>query len=250
MLFKPRNLVAAAAVLALFFFGLKPWETNSQSGGGWWIAPPSAWAGELRATIDKASRQSFCCREQFVNRTKDGVMATSSTANTLFVCGDRYRRDVFDQDHLRETQWYVHSPQELIMTGVQYREKHYSVTHHPKTQQGEDANPLRRIEALPGLLAKSGRRIGIAKVDGRDAVEFEIEAKAIDAQDDAATIHVWLDQATKLPLKVTYEFAPQGGLGSVIATTLVQDQFEWNPPLPANTFDPQIPTGYSQKKTE
>lgn len=156
MLLAPRTLVAAAAVLAIFFFGLKPWGPDSKTAAGWWIAPPSAWAGELRATIDKASRQSFFCREQFVNRTADGVKETSSTGNMLFVCGDRYRRDIFDHDHLRETQWYVLGPQELTVTCVRYGEKNYSVTHDPKAPQGEDANPLRRIEALPELLARSG----------------------------------------------------------------------------------------------
>jgi hypothetical protein len=168
----------------------------------------------------------------------------------LFVRGDRYRRDVYDQDRLRETQWYLHGPEGLTLTSVRYGEKNYSVQHDPNAQQGENANPLRRIEALPERLAKSGRRIGAAKIEGRDAVEFEIDAQAIDARDDAATIHVWLDQATKLPLKIAYEFALQGGLGSVVSTTLVQDRFEWNPPLPANTFDPQIPSDFVPAKGE
>jgi hypothetical protein len=249
MLLKPRNLAAAAAMVALVFFGLSPWGSNHENGAAaWWLAPPSAWAGDLHAAIDNVSQQRFSCREQFINLTEGGSRATSSTTNRLFVCGDRYRRDIFDQNRLRETQWYVHSPEGLTMTCGRVHDKTYTTTHDPKARQTDD-DPMRRIEALARLLEESGRRIGTSRVDERDAVEFEIEAKKIDPQDDDAMIHVWLDQTTKLPLKITYQFAAHGGQGQqgqVVTTILVQDRFEWNPALPANTFDPQIPTGDTQ----
>ena len=237
MLLKPRSLAAAAAVLALVVFGLRPWAPNRENGpGAWWLAPPSAWAGQLQAAIEEVGQQGFSCREQFVNLTAGGSRATSSTTSTLFAAGDRYRRDTYDQDLLRESQWYVQRPDRLTMTSVRYNDKTYTVTHDPKARQ-KNVDPITRIEALAQLLDELGRRIGTARIEGHDAVEFEIAAKKIDAQADDATMHIWLDQATKMPLKITYQFA---------ATILVQDHFDWDATLPADTFEPEIPAGFTK----
>jgi hypothetical protein len=250
MLLEPRNLAATAAVLALVVFGLRPWDANHENGAGaWWLAPPAAWAGELHAAIDEASQRQFSCREQFEHPTEGASRTTSSTTSRLFVAGNRYRRDTYDQDRLRESQWYVQSADGLTMTSVRYHDKTYTVTHDPNARQ-MDINPMRRIEALAQRLTESGRRIGTVRVEGRDSVEFEIAAKTIDAQDDDAMMHVWLEQTTKLPLKITYQFAAQGGLGQVIATILVQDHFDWNPALPANTFDPDIPGDFTRVESK
>jgi hypothetical protein len=82
--------------------------------------------------------------------------------------------------------------------------------------------------------------------DGRDAVVFEISSTAIDSENDPAVVHAWLDQATKMPLKITHQFAVQGGLSRVVGTTFVQDHFDWTPSLPANTFEPEIPASYTK----
>jgi outer membrane lipoprotein-sorting protein len=244
MLLKPRNLVAAAAVLALVVFGFRPWDTHRENGrGAWWIAPPAAWAGELQAAIEVAGRRGFSCQEQFVNITPSGSRSTSSTTSTLSAAGNRYRRDSYDQGKLRESQWYLQNADGLTMTSVRYGDKTYTVTHDPQAR-AEAGDPIKQIEALAMRLEESGRRIGTARVGGKDAVEFEIAANKLDAQADDATMHVWLDQATKMPLKITYQFAAQGGLGQIVATILVRDHFDWNPTLPADTFEPVIPPGF------
>lgn len=250
MLLKPRSLAVATAVLALVVFGLRPWVSNPGNGhGAWWAAPPSAWAGELQAAIEEAGQRGFSCQEQFVNLIARGSRATSSTTSTLFVAGKRYRRDTYDQGRLRESQWYVQAANGLTMTGVRYNDKTYTVTHDPNARQ-DDVDPLVRIEALAQLLDESGRRIGTTRVEGRDAVEFEIAAKQLDVQGDDAMLRVWLDQATRMPLKITHQFAAQGGPGQIVATILVQDHFDWSPTLPANTFEPEIPAGYAKVESK
>jgi len=250
MLVKPRSLVAAAAVLALVVFGLRPWNANQENGAGaWWLAPPSAWAGELQAAIDQAERQGYSCREQYINRIAGGSQATSSTTNTFFTAGNRYRRDIYEQGQLRESQWYVQAPDGLAMTSVRYADKTYTVT-HDRTARGESGDPLAQIEALAQRLDESGRRVGTTRVEGREAVEFEVASEQLDRQTDNATMHVWLDQATKMPLKITYQFAPQPAVGTVVTTTLVQDHFDWKPTLPGGTFEPVIPSGFTQVESE
>ncbi len=245
MLVKPQSLAAAAAVLAIVVFGFRPWDIGRESGAAWWLAPPSAWAGELQAAIEGANQRGYTCNESFINRIADGASATSSTTNKLSVAGKRYRRDGYEAGRLHESQWYVYGADGLTLTSVRYDDKTYSVAHDAKARQG-DGDPLSHLESLAGLLEKSGRRLGTAKVDGRDAVEFEISATAIDAQSDPAVVHVWLDQATKMPVKIKHEFAAQAGLGPVVGMTLVQEHFNWTPSLPANTFEPEIPEGYTK----
>jgi len=141
--------------------------------------------------------------------------------------------------------WYVFGADGLTLTSLNYLDKTYSVAHDPKAKRDE-VDPLARLESLAGLLENSGRRLGTAKVDGRDAVEFEIASTAIDAQDDPAVVHVWLDLATKMPLKITHQFAVQGGLSRVVGTTFVQENLDWSPLLPANPFEPNVPAGYAK----
>jgi outer membrane lipoprotein-sorting protein len=250
IMFKPRNLVVTAAVLAVVVFGVRPWDTNRENGPGeWWLTPPSAWASELQAAIEEAGQQGFSCQEHFVSVTSDGSRATSSSTSTFFFAGNRYRRDNYEQGRLRESQWYVQEADGLTMTSVRYNDKTYTITHDPKARQ-EDVDSMRQIEALAQLLDKSGRRLGTARVEGQDAVEFEIAAKKIDAQADEATMHIWLGQATKMPLKITYEFADRGCQLFLVARILVQDHFDWNPTLPADTFEPEIPAGFTKVESK
>lgn len=245
MLLKPQSLAVAAAVLAMVVFGFRPWDLGRDPGAAWWLAPPSAWAGQLQTAIKGANQRGYTCDETFINQIAGGVSATSSTTNKLFMAGQRYRRDGYEEGRLRGSQWYVFGADGLTLTSVNYLDKTYSIDHDPKAKRDE-VDPLARLESLAGLLEKSGRRLGTAKVDGRDAVEFEISSTAIDAQDDPAVVHVWLDQASKLPLKITHQFATQAGLSRVVGTTLVQDHFDWSPSLPANTCEPEIPPGYAK----
>lgn len=249
MLLKPQSLAVAAAVLATVVFGFRPWELGRDQGAAWWLAPPSAWAGELQTAIQDAKQRGYTCDESFINQIAGGVSATSSTTNKLFVAGQRYRRDGYEEGRLRESQWYVFGADGLTLTSVNYLDKTYSIEHDPKAKRDE-VDPLAQIESLAGLLEKSGRRLGTAKIDGHDAVEFEISSTAIDAQNDPAVVHAWLDQATKMPLKVMHQFAVQGGLSRVVATTFVQDHFDWSPSLPANTFEPEIPPGYAKAESK
>ncbi len=245
IMFKPRNLVAVAAVFALVAFGLRPWATNRENGAdAWWFASPSAWAGELQAAIKEAGQRGVSCREQFVTVASDGSRSTSSTTSTVFSAGNRYRCDIYDEGHLRESQWYVPHADELTQTSVCYNDKTYTVTHHPKTR--EEVDLMTRMESLAQLLSESGRRLGTASVEGQDAVEFEITAKKIAAQADEAAVHIWLDQATKMPLKITWKSVDHSFPVYIVARILVQDHFDWNPALPADTFEPEIPAGFTK----
>ncbi len=244
MLLKPQSLAAAAAVLALVVFGFRPWSNHAEN-GAWWLAPSAAWAGQLHNAIEQAQQRGFSCREHFVHVLAAGSQATSSSTSTLFVAGNRYRRDSYELGDLRESQWYVHGPEGLTCTSVRYDDNTYTVTNDPNAK-ASDESPMARLEGLARRLEEAGRRVGTTRIAGRHAVEFEIAAKKLDAQDDEAMVHVWLDQTTKMPLKITYRFATPGGLAEIVAMTLVQDQFEWHTTLPANAFEPQIPAGFTK----
>ncbi len=249
MLLKPQSLAAAAAVLAMVVFGFRPWDMGRDQGAAWWLAPPSAWAGELQTAIKDANQRGYTCDEGFINLIAGGTSATSSSTNKLFMAGQRYRRDGYEEGRLRGSQWYVFGADGLTLTSVNYVDKTYSIDHDPRVRR-DDVDPLAQFESLAGRLEMSGRRLGTAKIDGRDAVEFEISSAAIDANGDPAVVHVWLDQATKMPLKITYQFAAKADAGPPVTTTLVQEHFDWSPSLPANTFEPEIPAGYTKLESK
>lgn len=247
MLSKPRNLIAAAAVLALVVFGLRPWSPRSENGpGAWWLAPPSAWAVELQAAIDKAAQRGFTCQEEFINLVPGAKPSTSSTTSVLFMAGNRYRRDTYDAGQLRESQWYVQHPDGLTMTSVRYHDRTYDVTHDPAAQS--KTGPVDKIEELAALLEKSGRRIGTARVEEREAVEFELDTSQLEETDNPALLRVWLDQATKMPLKISVPLAAGGG--QIIPVTYVMHDFDWNAVMPAGTFEPRIPPGFSKAESK
>jgi outer membrane lipoprotein-sorting protein len=244
MLRSPRSAAVAAAVLLLVVFGLRPWPASRDSGAGnWWFEPPSAWAGELKAAIEGAGKTGFSCREQFFNVLPDGTRAESSTSNRFFLSGNSYRRDTFERGKLWETQWYVRSSDGLTVTGIRYVQKTYTVTHDPSAQHNA-VDPMPLLNTLAERLEQSGKRLGVSRIEDRDAVEFEIASKSLDKSAADATMHIWLDQETKMPLKITHELAR--GPGQAIGIVLVQDHFEWNPNLPAGTFEPSIPPGFTK----
>jgi hypothetical protein len=227
-----RNLIAVAAVLALVFAGLDL-RTKDQ-GDKWWFAQSGAWAAELRVAVEKAGQQGFSCQERLVSLV--GIVSKDTDLDKLYVAGNRYRRDIYDQGQLQESQWYVHGTDGLKMTSIRYLDKTYTVTLDPQAHQ-QNVDPLTRMETLTQLLGESGQHIGSKQIEEQDAVGFSIESKKLDPRDDAGTVIVWLDKATKMPLRIE---------AIVGAWIYEQNQFDWNPTLPADTLEPQIPAGFAK----
>lgn len=134
----------------------------------------------MHAAIEEAGQRGYSCREQFVHLMKSGSRSTSSSTSKFFAAGNRYRRDNYEEGRLRESQWYVYGADGLTLTSVRYNDKTYTITLDPKARH-EAVDPMAPMEKLAQRLNESGRRLGMGRIDGQDAVEFAMETKKIDA---------------------------------------------------------------------
>jgi len=78
------------------------------------------------------------------------------------------------------------------------------------------------------------------QIDGIECFGFELSAKKYGTNPDTSIHTLWFDTVTKLPVKMEYQ-----GLQDDGPRKRIMDQFEWNPELPAETFIPEIPAGFT-----
>ena len=77
-------------------------------------------------------------------------------------------------------------------------------------------------------------------VDGRKCVGFEISASKYGSNPETWLDRVWFDEETRLPVRIEKSGRPVTGDASRTFTT-IQDQFDYAPQLPPDTFVPQEP---------
>jgi hypothetical protein len=233
-------LAAAAAVVFVVLGGLS-FRSHSSSARGksdaWWLGPPSAWAAEVNAALARAGIKGVTCREQILHVTADGSTHTSSTWTKFYVSKDSYRRDIYDGDVLREFQWYVPDADGLTtFTSVRFDTRTY-YTAAPGTGSFGQTDPIERMRFYVNLVDKADRILSTQSIDGRQCVGFEIRASKYGDNPDTWIDRIWFDVQTRLPVRIEE-------CGRTVMTW-VQEQFDYNPDLPADTFTPQIPEGFT-----
>ena len=238
-----RWLSAAAAVLVV----LGGWSLVSRSpkpGGSatdWWLAPPSVWAAEINAAL--ATIKGVTCREQTQIVDADGSAHLSSTWHRFYVSRDSYRRDIYDGDYFREIQWYTPDGGDMLQTSVRFDTKSYCVLRHHG--RFGDQDPIERIRFYVALLDKADRQLGRTSIDGHECVGFEIRASKYGSNPDAYLDRIWFDVKTRLPVRIELAGRPvtSDKVDTVLTFTFIQDQFDYSPVLPEDTFTPNIPSG-------
>ena len=242
-------MAAAAAVVFVVLGGLSfrshtsPARSKSDA---WWLGPPSAWATEVNAALSQANIKGVTCREQILHVMADGSTHMSSTWTKFYVSKDSYRRDIYDGDVLREFQWYIPDAKGLTtFTSVRFDTRTY-YTAGPDTGSFGDADPIERMRFYVNLIDKADRMLGTQSIEGRPCVGFEIRASKYGGNnpDTVEVDRIWFDTQTKLPVRIEAAGLPVTGDPS-LTTTWIQDQFDYNPVLPADTFTPQIPEGFT-----
>lgn len=234
---------AAAAVVALvvlggFSFrgrGAKPGTQPDQ----WWAGPASAWAAEINAAI--ATIRGVTCRERWEVVNADGSPVPGSTWMRFYVSYDSYRRDIYDGDFFREIQWYTPDGHDMLQTSVRFDTRSYCVLRHKGSFGQED--PVQRIRFYAGLLDKTDRQLGTSVIDGHECIGFEIRASLYSDNPNTWVDRIWFDVKTRLPVRMEQAGLPVTG-DATKTFTKVQDQFDYNPVLPEDTFTPSIPEGF------
>lgn len=237
---------ASAAVAAIVVLGgISIFSRPSKPGTGkgpWWEGPSSAWASEINAALAKASIKGVTCRERTLWVRADGSSHLSSTWNKFYVSNDSYRRDIYDGDRLREVQWYIPKNGGMLQTGYRLDKKTYGAIQHQGSFGQQD--PVERVRFYVGLIDKADRLLGRQSVDGHESVGFEIHANKYGSNPDTYVDRIWFDVGTKLPVRIELVGRPVTGDAASTFTT-VQEQFDFSPNLPSDTFMPSIPKGFT-----
>ena len=233
------KLTAAAVIAIVVVVGGIPFWPGGSDSGKWWLGPPAAWGQEILAQLDAS--KGVTCREQSVLVMPDGSEHTSSTWNILYVSRDSYRRDIYDGDVLRETQWYVPDGDGTRQHSVRFDLKSY-FTH---TGQGGFGNydPVDRMRFYVGLIGEADSLLGEDVIDGTQCVGFEISASKYGDNPGDWTDCIWFDVETKLPVRLEKRGRPVTNQPDKTFTT-IQSEFDYDPYLSADTFVPETPEGY------
>jgi len=234
-----KKLAAAAAIAIIVLGGVTFWPSGGSDNGKWWLGPPAAWGQEIMAALDTI--KGVTCREQTVLVMSDGSEHTSSTWDILYVSSDSYRRDIYDGDFLREIQWYVPDGSGTLQHSIRYDLKSY-FTH---TGEGGFGNhdPVERMRFYVRLLDEADKLLGETVIEGCNCVGFEISAGKYGDNPENWVDCIWFDTETKLPVRMEKHGRPVTDQPDKTFTT-IQDQFDYNPELSADTFIPEVPEGF------
>lgn len=116
----------------------------------------------------------------------------------------------------------------------------------PKAQKGAN-NPDAFIRHLQSVSVEANRNLGQANIDGVDAVGFEMTGQAGKPNSiPGMRAELWVDSKTGLPVRYLVEIP---GLQAGKTLSMIYDQFEWDTPLDAKLFEPDIPPNYTRLDT-
>jgi hypothetical protein len=230
------RLALAAAVILIVLGGVAFWPFGHAGKDPWWLGSSAVWGREILTTLDTI--QTVSCREQTVLVAADGAQHPSSTWDTLYVSKDSYRRDIYDGQVLRETQWYVPDGNDMVQHYIRYDLGCYGAVRHQGSFGVTD--PVARMRFFVGQLDKADRVLDEEVFDGRNCIGFEIRASRYGDNTDTWTDRIWFDAGTKLPVRI--EQSGRSVTGDAASTvTTVLDRFTYDAQLPADTFIPQAP---------
>jgi len=236
------KLAAAAAIAIIVLGGISFWPDSGPENGKWWLGPPAAWGQEILAQLDTI--KGVTCREQTIWIEPDGSRRPSVAWNILYVSHDSYRRDIYDGDRLREIQWYVPDGDGTLQHSIRYDLKSYFA--HSGEGSFGNYEPIERMRFFVRLLDQADMLLGENVIEGRNCVGFEISAAKYGDNPQEWLDRIWFDIDTKLPVLIEKDRpCPRDKTQTDYHPSIrVQDQFDYNPELPADTFTPQTPEGF------
>lgn len=230
------KLALAAAVILIVLGGITFWPFGHGGKNQWWLGPSAAWGQGLLATLD--TMKAVSCREQTVVVAADGSQHTSSTWDRFYVSSDSYRRDIYDEDTLREIQWYMPDGDGMMQHYVRFDLRCYGALKHEGSFGVQD--PVDRLRFYIGQMDKAERLMEEQVIEERSCIGFEIRASQYGDNPETWVDRIWFDAETKLPVRIEQSGRPVTG-DPTSTLTIVQDQFDYAPQLAADTFTPQEP---------
>jgi len=200
---------------------------------------------------------------------KDDLVAALDQGNTVayrergharfHLSRHAWRKDHFDGDRLRKTEWFVIEKDDMAPTSLDFNDKNFRLVHtvvdydaqtYEQVTHGRDTrprHPMDRIRFLVGWVDRADRILENKVIDEIECFGFELSAKKYGSNPDHMIHRLWFDVATNLPVRMEFESVSES---SGRKSLHVKDQFDWNPEFPADYFVPEIPPGFTLAETE
>jgi hypothetical protein len=233
------KLAAVMVVAIVVLGGISLWPDGGSDAGKWWLGPTKVWSQEILSALE--SIEAVTCREQNIIVFSDGREHKSMTWDKFYVSHDSYRRDIYDDNFLREIQWYVPDGDGMLQHSVRYDLNSYFDNKHEGSFGHYD--PVDRMRFYVKLLDEADRLLGEEVIDGYSCVGFEISASKYGDNPSDWVDCIWFDTQTRLPVRIEQRGRPLTNQPDR-TITVIQDQFDYNPDLAADTFIPITPEGF------
>lgn len=194
-------------------------------------------------------------KEVFAAFRKMATVAYTEGGRRFFGSRDAWRVDYPEGDHIRKATWHVIHKSDDLPTNLDFNDKGFrlvdtTVDYDDRTfeqversRTGWHGHPMDNIAFLLGLMDRADRFYESQEVDGVTCFGFDVSAKKYGTNPDGAFHRVWLDAATRLPVRTETHWPNSNGAGVHVT---VREQFQWDPTLPEDFFTPQIPPGFVQ----
>ncbi|MHC4361697.1 MAG: hypothetical protein ACYSTZ_02630 [Planctomycetota bacterium] len=193
-------------------------------------------------------------REYLEQVDAEGSWSLLGRADQVYASRYEWRIDYHLKDEqLQRTEWYVVEKGDWGQTSFEFNDENFRVTQTILNYENNTCkevsydgmppshHPLDNIMLVMGHIDKADRVLENTVIEGVEYFGLEISAKKYGSNPDGVLHRLWLDFETKLPVRMEFERPRKDGAGKSVR---VRDEFEWNPELPAYTFDPYVPEGF------
>ena len=168
----------------------------------------------------------------------------------IYVSRYAWRKDYYSGDRLHKTEWYVIEKEDwdetpfdisnfpLTKTTVNFENNTYKIITYDGNSRPR--HPMDRIRGVLGYVDVADRILENTTIEEIECFGLEISAKKYGSNPDSMLHRLWLDVETKLPVRMEFEWLQDDG-----PRRTIKHQFKWNPKLPADTFTPNVPEGFT-----
>jgi outer membrane lipoprotein-sorting protein len=186
--------------------------------------------------------------------TKDGNWLFNDGI-TIYISLYDWRIDSLSDGQVQKIDWYVTDKSDWGKTSFDFNDKNFKLIQktvnfadhfYKETTYGSTShpdNPMDNIIFLAEQIDKADWFFESEQIDGIECFGFELSAKKYGTNPDTSIHTLWFDTGTMLPVKMEFQWLQDDG-----PRKMVLDQFEWDPELPAETFIPEIPAGFTPEE--
>lgn len=176
---------------------------------------------------------------------------------TVYLSRNAWRYDYYSGDRLQKTEWYVGKQLDTQETGFEIEDRNFwivrtVVDHDSRTYQVSSSyqirHPMHEIVFFAGLVDRSDRILENRIVDEIECIGFEISAKKYGDNPDSMIHRLWFNADTKLLVRMEFEWDTDKPSKQELMQQFERGPFQWDPNLPADTFTPTIPEGFTPPK--